>query len=170
MVQYSQQGLPKKISKFVFLYVIYLCIIWTFDYLYAPWLAIRYRQFVFFPLYFSLFAVSLVGLYLYNFFNEDMFFKEKIKKWLAGKGKWKITKWVKTKINSSPKVTFAVIAIWWSPLHAYVYFRDENENDIYTTSKLMGIGSFYCAFFWGVVANMIILLWELGKKVYQLLI
>ena len=115
------------------MYGIYLCVIWTFDYLYAPWLAIKYKQFVFFPLYVSLFIISLAGLYMYNFFNEDMFFKKKIVQWLAEKGKWKITQWVKTKINSSPKVTFAVIAIWWSPLHSYVYFRDEDEKNIYTT-------------------------------------
>jgi hypothetical protein len=67
-------------------------------------------------------------------------------------------------------VTFAVIAIWWSPLHSYVYFRDEDENDAYKTLKSMGVGSFYCALFWGVIANMLILLWELGKKLYQLFI
>lgn len=158
----------RRISKYIFMYGIYLCVIWTFDYLYAPWLAIKYKQFVFFPLYVSLFIISLAGLYMYNFFNEDMFFKKKIVQWLAEKGKWKITQWVKTKINSSPKVTFAVIAIWWSPLHSYVYFRDEDEKNIYTTLKSIGVGSFYCALFWGVIANMLILLWELGKKVYQL--
>jgi hypothetical protein len=158
----------KRISKYIFIYGIYIFIIWTFDYLYAPWLAIKYKQFVFFPLYFSLFIVSLVGLYIYNFFNEDMFFREKIKKWLAEKGKWKITHWIKTKINSSPQVTFAIIATWWSPLHAYVYFRDEDEKNILAIMKSLGLGSFYCSLFWGVIANLLLLLWELGKKIYQL--
>jgi len=156
----------KKISKYIFMYGIYLCVIWTFDYLYAPWLAIKYKQFVFFPLFLSLFVISLAGLYMYNFFNEDMFFKENIKKWLAEKGRWKITQWIKTKINARPGVTFAVIAIWWSPLHSYVYFRNEDEHHAGETLKSMCVGSFYCAFFWGVIANIIILLWELGKSAY----
>lgn len=142
--------------------------VWVFDYLYMPWLAIRFRYLTFFPLYISLLAVCLAGLIFYDSFKEDIFFKEKIKKWLAKEGKYKITKKLKHLINSNPNVTFAAIATWWSPLHAYIYFREGDKNHFGEIVRLFSKGSFYCSFFWGVIAFILSALWDLGKLIIKL--
>jgi len=160
-----KQAGTKKVSKYMFMYGLYLSIIITFDWFWMPWLAIKFRYFTFFPLYVSLFVVCLLGLFLYDSFKEDIFFKEKIKEWLAEEGKYKFTRALKKKINSSPQATFAAIATWWSPLHAYIYFREGDENHFREIMKLYGKGSFYCAFFWGVIVFILSALWDLGKLI-----
>jgi hypothetical protein len=159
---------PRKVSKFISMYGLYIGIVWTFDYAYMPWLAIKFRYLTFFPLYFSLFAVCSMGLFLYEFFNEDMFFKEKLQEWLSKDGKYKFTRVLKKKINSNPNMTFAAIATWWSPLHAYIYFRKGEENHFWNVITLFGKGSFYCAFFWGVIAFILSALWDLTKLIIKL--
>jgi len=158
----------RKVSKFVAMYGVYLGIIWAFDYIYMPWLAIKFRYLTFFPLYVSLFVVCLLGLLVYEFFDEDMFFKEKIRGWLAKEGKHRFTRTLKKKINSSPQLTFAVIASWWSPLHAYIYFREGKKNHFWKAVKTLGKGSFYCAFFWGVIVSILSALWDLTKLIIRL--
>jgi len=151
------------ISKFVSMYGLYLFIVLTFDFIYMPWLAIRFKYFAIFPLYISLFIVSLVGLLIYEFFKEDMFFSEKIRVWLLKEGKYWTTKALKRFMNSNPKIMFAAIAIWWSPLHAYIFFREGSKNDLCTVLKSIGRGSLYCALFWGVAIDVLVALWYLGK-------
>lgn len=158
----------KKVSKYIFMYGLYLLIVWTFDYFYMPWLGIKFRYLTFFPLYFSLFVVCLLILPLYDSFKEDILFKENIKKWLADEGKNKFTRWIKAKINSSPQATFAVIATWWSPLHAYIYFREKEKNHFWEIMRLYSKGSFYCAFFWGAIVFILSALWDLGKLFIKL--
>jgi hypothetical protein len=158
----------KKVSKYVFMYGLYLLIVWVFDYLYMPWLAIKFRYYTFFPLYFSLFFVCLLGLLLYDSFKEDIFFKENIKEWLANKERNKFTQWIKARVNSSPRATFSAIATWWSPLHAYIYFRKEEKNHFWEVMKVFSRGAFYCAFFWGVIVFILSALWDLGKLFIKL--
>lgn len=155
-------------SKYIFIYGLYLLIVWMFDYLYMPWLGIKFRYLAFFPLYFSLFIICLLGLLLYDSFKEDIFFRENIKEWLADEGKNTFTRWIKSKINSSPRVTFAAIATWWSPLHAYIYFRQDEKKHFWEVMKLFGRGTFYCAFFWGGIVLVISALWDLGKLLMKL--
>ena len=158
----------RRIAKYVYMYGLYLLIVWTFEYFWMPWLAIKFKYFTFFPLYLSLFVVCLLGLFLYDSFKEDIFFKEDIKKWLAEEGKYKFTRWIKRKINSSPQATFAAISTWWSPLHAYIYFREEEKNHFKEVIRLYGKGSFYCAFFWGIIVFILSALWDLGKLIIKL--
>lgn len=150
------------------MYGIYLCLVWAFDYLYMPWLAIRFRYLTFFPLYISLLVVCFVGLVIYDFLKEDIFFKKKIREWLAKDGKYKLTRKIKHLINSNPNLTFAAIATWWSPLHAYIYFREGEKNHFWEIVQLFGKGSFHCAFFWGFVAFVLSGLWDLGKLIIKL--
>jgi len=158
----------KKISKYVIMYMVYLSIVLSFDWVYMPWLAIKFRYWTFFPLYFSLFIVCLLSLFIYDFFNEDMFFKEKIQEWFARESKYKFTRVLKRKIISNPRAIFVAIAIWWSPLHAYIYFREGNKNYFSKVVKTLGKGSLYCAFFWSVIVGALIALWDLVKLMIKL--
>ena len=72
----------KRVSKFGALYALYLSIVWIFDYVYYPWLTLKFRYLVFLPLYVSVFLVSWGGYYLYRYFQEDVFFAERINNWL----------------------------------------------------------------------------------------
>lgn len=153
----------KRFLKFVVIYGLYLAIVLSFDYLYIPWLAIKFRYLTFFPLYVSLFFVCLLGLGLYEFFKEDIFFKEKITVWLSEKGKYVFTRWLKKIINGNPRFKFSAIAIWWSPLHAYIFFRKDSKNRFGEVIKMLGLGAFHCAFFWSVIVYILVALWDLGE-------
>jgi len=153
----------KRASKFSAVYALYVSIIWLFDYVYYPWLILRFRYWVFVPLFLSVFLVSWGGYYLYSYFQEDVFLTEQINNWLRRPGGWPLVSKSKALIVDNPGWTFAAIAAWWSPLHAYVFSRRDETFDLGSFVRAIAKGSFVCAFFWGVVAESVLLLWRLGK-------
>lgn len=105
--------------------------------------------------------ISWIGLFVYRFFREDIFLLEKINKWLGEDGDYKVTKTLKRKVNENSRFTFAAIATWWSPLHAYLFFKKDNKDNIAEYLKAFGLGSLYCALFWGIVIDILVLIWDL---------
>lgn len=154
---------PKKRRKFLLMYSLYFSIVGSFDYLYMPWLAIRFKYLTFFPLAISLFVVCILGLFLYEFFQEDMFLKEKILSWINEDSKIKLLSKLKCKIRGNPRVMFVVIAMWWSPLHAYIFFRKEDSRVWSEVFEKISKGSLYCAIFWSLVIDVFVALWDFGK-------
>ena len=144
-------------------YALYLAIIWMFDYVYYPWLTIKFRHLMFFALYPSIFLVSWGGFYLYEYFQEDVFFTEKINTWLEKSGSQGIGRKFKSLVANNPWCVFAAISTWWSPLHAYVFFRRDKDFSLSSLVKALAKGSFICAFFWGIVAESFLLLWGLFR-------
>jgi hypothetical protein len=159
----------KKILKLGFIYILYLAIVWAFDYFYMPWLAYRFGYFAMFPLYLSLFAVSWFGLFLYRFFRENIFFLEEIREWLARDSRFRILDFFKKKAYENPRLRYILISTVWSPLHSYLFFKHGDIDNAVEVAKSFAIGSLYCAFFWGVVIDIVILLWDLLKSVFWLL-
>jgi hypothetical protein len=153
----------KRISKFSLAYVLYVGIVWLFDYVYTPWLAIKFRYLMIFPLYVSIFLVSWLGYYLYEYFREDVFFINKINKWLEREDSHGIRGRLHNLIRRNPKSVFAAIATWWSPLHAYIFFRREGPCTLRSLLKNLAKGSLICALFWGVVIESCIFLWGLAR-------
>jgi hypothetical protein len=149
----------KTVSRFGGAYSLYLGIVFLFDYVYYPWLAIRFKHLMVLPLYVSIFLVSWGGYYLYEFFQEDVFFTERIHAWLGKPGTTKIWSKLKQLIVGNPRGVFAAISAWWSPLHAYVFFRRGKAFELPAFLKTLALGSLVCALFWGVVAEFIILAW-----------
>jgi hypothetical protein len=122
------------------------------------------------PLFFSLFAISWLGLLLYRFFREDVFFMEKINAWLSkDNSKFRIIRAIKKKISENPRFIFAAISIEWSPLHSYLFFKRDEQDNVLDVAKSFALGSLYCAFFWGVVIDIAVLLWDLVKLLWGLL-
>jgi len=155
----------KRASKFSMAYALYLAIVWMFDYVYYPWLTIKFRHLMFFALYPSIFLVSWGGFYLYEYFQEDVFFTEKINTWLGKSGTHGIGTKLRNLIANNPLCVFAAISTWWSPLHAYVFFRRDKTSSLSSLVKALAKGSFICAFFWGVVAESVLLLWGLFRLI-----
>lgn len=153
----------ERFRKFGAAYGLVLAIIWTFDYLYMPWLGITFKYLTIIPLFFSLLLVCWVGLYLYDYLKEDVFFIGKIKPWLEAKSSWKLIDKIKQKIRQSPKATFVFISAFWSPLHGYLFFRTEDKYKSNAFIKI-GEGSIYCAIFWGIVVSMLVFIWEFIRK------
>ncbi|MFA4817497.1 MAG: hypothetical protein WC608_02085 [Parcubacteria group bacterium] len=152
----------KRFTKYGFFYALYVAIVVGFDWLYMPWLAIKFRYFAIVPLYFSLFIVSWLGLLLYRSFKEDMLFMEKINAWLNNEGDGDtLSSRIKAMVRGNPKKTFAAISTWWSPIHGYLYFKKDKQDKFWETSKKFAVGSFYCALFWGVVIDILIFLWDM---------
>jgi len=150
----------KKASKFGFVYALYLAIVWAFDYVYMPWLAIKFHYAAVFPLYISVLAVSLLGLLLYRFFRENVFFLEEIVRWLNKKGESGWLNVTKGKIVRNPKLTFAVISAWWSPLHGYLFFKRDETDHYQEVLKVFSLGSLYCALFWGIIIGILVFIWK----------
>lgn len=152
----------KRISKYGFFYALYVAIVVTFDYIYMPWLAIKFRYFTIVPLYFSLYAVSWLGLLLYRSFKEDMLFMERITAWLNNEDSGSVlSSKIKEKIRGNPKKTFIAISAWWSPIHAYLYFKRDKRDGFWEASRTFAIGSFYCTLFWGVIIDALIFFWDM---------
>ncbi len=157
----------KRASKFSAIYALYISIVWLFDYVYYPWLILKFRYLVFPPLYVSVFLVSWGGYYLYDYFQEDVFFSEQINGWLRRPGGWAPARKSKAIILNNPRLTFAALAAWWSPLHAYVFSRRDESFEFSSFVKAIAKGSLICALFWSVVAGSGLLLWELVKWVVR---
>jgi hypothetical protein len=153
----------KRASRFGGAYALYLAIVWLFDYIYFPWLTIKFHSLVYVPLFLSVFLVSWGGYYLYEYFQEDVFFTEKINGWLARPGTGRIRGKLKRLIASNPRCTFAAISTWWSPLHAYVFFRRDETFEFTSFIKALATGSFFCAVFWGTVGESFLISWHLFR-------
>lgn len=153
----------KKVTRFSGVYLLYLTIVWAFDYVYYPWLALRFHSLLFLPLYPSIFLVSWGGHYLYEYFREDVFFIERINGWLKESSSQGLKGKLKGAIRKRPGYVFAVIATWWSPLHAYIFFRKDQSREPVSLVKSLAAGSLVCAVFWGIVAESVLLLWGLGR-------
>lgn len=153
----------RRVSKFGAVYSLYLAIVWIFDYVYFPWLTIKFRFLVFIPLYLSIFLVCWGGYYLYEYFKEDVLLTDRIKAWLNEPGKGKIRARIKLSIVSNPGFTFAAIATWWSPLHAYLFFRRDKTFHLASLIKSLAKGSLFCAAFWGIIGESILFLWDVVK-------
>jgi hypothetical protein len=153
----------KRVSKFGGVYALYLAIVWLFDYVYFPVLTIRFHARVYLPLYISVFAVSWGGYYLYDYFKEDVFFTERINEWLERPeaGGWR--KRLKSLIVNNPRLTFAAISTWWSPLHAYVFFRRNKTFEFAPFIKALAAGSLFCAVFWGTVGESFVISWHIVR-------
>ncbi len=150
----------KRASKLGGVYALYLAIVWAFDYVYFPWLTIKFHALVFVPLYLSLFLVSWMGYYLYDFFQQEVLVTEHIHEWLRRPESGGLRSRLKAAVVRNPGATFAAIATWWSPLHAYLFFRRGEAFRLPAFLKEIAKGSFFCAFFWSVVGESCLLSWH----------
>ncbi|TAM81458.1 MAG: hypothetical protein EPN47_11915 [Acidobacteria bacterium] len=160
-------GPLKRASKFGAVYLLYLSIIWLFDYVYFPWLTIRFRYLVFFPLFPSIFLASWGGYYLYRHFQEDVFFADKIYHWLERPGTGGLRGKIRSVVLNRPACVFAAVSTWWSPLHAYVFLNRDQEFRLFSFLKLLAIGSLFCALFWGFVGDSLIFSYSLLKAILR---
>lgn len=160
-------GPLKRASKFGAVYLLYVSIIWLFDYVYFPWLTLRFRYLVVFPLFPSIFAASWGGYYLYRFFQEDVFFTDRVHQWLDRPGSGGVRGKVRSVILNKPAYVFAAVATWWSPLHAYIFFRKEQEFRLPSFLKALTLGSLCCALFWGMVGDSLIFSYHLMKAILR---
>ncbi len=152
-----------KLPKFAAVYSMALSVIWLFDYGLMIWLASTFGYFMVFPLCPALFLICWGGLYLYDFFNEDVFFIGTIQRHLEKDGRYPVYNRIKSSIRTSYRLTFIIISIWWSPLHAYLFFRqhgDTSKNAI----KTIAVGSLFCAVFWGLFVDLFLLIWNVVKS------
>ena len=157
----------RRVSKFGGVYALYLLIVWLFDYVYYPWLTLRFHALVFFPLFVSIFLVSWGGFYLYEYFQEDVFFTERINAWISREGSRGIRESIKQWILGNPRCTFAAISTWWSPLHAYIFFRRDKTFRFLPFIKALAAGSLFCSFFWGLVGESFILSWHIVRNLFR---
>ncbi len=157
----------KRASKFGAVYLLYVSIIWLFDYVYFPWLTIKFRYLVFFPLFPSIFVASWGGYYLYQYFQQDVFLTDKVNDWLERPGTGGRRAKLRSLILNKPAYVFAVVATWWSPLHAYIFFRKNQDFRLSSFLKALAIGSLCCALFWGVIGDSFIFSYSLVKAILR---
>jgi hypothetical protein len=160
-------GPLKRASKFGAVYLLYLTIIWLFDYVYFPWLTLKFRYLVFFPLFLSIFVASWGGYYLYRHFQEDVFFTDKIHHWLERPGAGGLRGKLRSAVLNRPACVFAAVATWWSPLHAYIFLSKDQEFQLLSFLKSLTVGSLFCALFWGFVGDSLIFSYSLLKAIFH---
>ena len=160
-------GPLKRASKFGAVYLLYLSIIWLFDYIYFPWLTLKFRYLVFFPLFPSIFVASWAGYYLYQHFQQDVFFTDKIHHWLELPGAGGLRGKIRSVVQNRPAYVFAAVATWWSPLHAYIFLRKDQDFRLLQFLKSLFVGSLLCALFWGLIGDSVIFSYGLMKAVLR---
>ena len=158
-------GPLKRASKFGAVYLLYLGIIWLFYYFYFPWLTLRFRYLVFFPLFPSIFLASWGGYYLYRHFQEDVFFTDKIHHWLDRPGTGGLRGKIRSAILNRPACVFAAVATWWSPLHAYIFLSKDQDFRYLSFFKSLTMGSLLCALFWGLIGDSFIFSYSLLRTI-----
>jgi hypothetical protein len=160
-------GPLKRASKFGVVYLLYLSIIWLFDYVYFPWLTLKFRYLVFFPLFPSIFAASWGGYYLYRHFHEDVFFTDKIHHWLEQPGAAGLRGKLRSMVVNRPACVFVAVATWWSPLHAYIFLSKDQDFRLLSFLRSLTIGSLLCALFWGLIGDSFIFSYSLLKAILR---
>src|SRR5574340_1575601 len=160
-------GPLKRASRFGAVYLLYLSIIWLFDYVYFPWLTIRFRYLVFFPLFPSIFLASWGGYYVYRHFQVDVFFASKIHHWLDRQGTDGLRGKIRSVVLNRPTCVFAAVATWWSPLHAYIFLSKDQEFRLFSFLKLLAVGSLISALFWSIVGDSLIFSYSLLKAILR---
>ena len=159
------QHIVTKISKFGFLYLIAAGIYYVFDFIYMPWLAIRFGYKLFFPLYPSMLFANFAGVYAYDYFKEDVLFIELGKNWLTNDSGKLIT--IKNMFRKNKWLTFVTLSIWPSPIASYLFFRKTTNDSPWTKLRVIGVGSIFCTAFWGGGLSILIVLVQSVVRLYN---
>jgi len=158
----------KKLLKFGLAYTIVVYGIYIFDYIYMTWLAVKFGYWMFIPLFPSVFFACWAGIYIYDFFNEDVLLVAMCNTWLEKKSRSKLITSVKEFINNNPHRVFVFMSTIESPFHAYLLQRKDKEKRVNELLGYMGEGSLYCAIFysiiWPILLKSVILIWNIMKN------
>jgi hypothetical protein len=106
----------KTLIKVSSVYVFYVLVAWIFDYLYIPWLGIRYQYFAIIPLFLSLFLVSIFGLILVKFSKEDVLLVGKINRWLSRESSAKFIYSLRARLQAHAKLQLIETLGFWRVL------------------------------------------------------
>ena len=148
--------LTKKPLRFAFVYALVVVIYYVFDYLYMPWLAYWFGYWLFFPLYLSIVVANFLGVFLYDYFGEDIFFIELGKNWLKEDGRRFRT--VKSVIRNSGRLTFVILSIYPSPIDGYLFIRKDAKDRGWRAFRVIAVGSIFCTAVFGGVLSLAVLL------------
>ena len=69
-------------------------------------------------------------------------------------------------MKANPKIAFAVISLE-NPLQAYIYYRQRDSVVLKEAINLIGLGSLYCAVFWGVIIDIAVVIWNLTISMFN---
>jgi len=185
-------------------YLLSVSVAVLFDWIYMPWLAVKFPYLAVVPLYFSLFSISIIGILVVKCSKRDVLMVGAMDRWLNRDSSVEILlkiegrikrsmfaqrfnfKWVcfvvnpirniflflfkefvsvvnllKRKAIKNPKLKFVLISIWWGPLHSFLFFEKEFGMSVKSVLKSFLEGSFYCAVFWGLVIDVLVVLWNI---------
>ncbi len=151
-------------SRFIFAWMLAVGGYYAFDFIYMPYLAIKFGYFMVFPLFLSIFLVCWIGVYTYDLLDRDAYFIEHLSAWLVKPSENPTISKIKELVNKNQKNVFVAISIWYSPLHAYIYFRESAKDKKVKMVSSLAMGSLYCSLFWGIIIDLIMLAWEKVSK------
>lgn len=137
----------KKAGKFIVAYYFVVAVYYLFDFVYMPWLTLKFGYLVFLPLYPSILVANFLGLYAYDYFDEDVFFLEIGRNWIENSDS-KLES-VKKILRKSKKLIFVSLSIWPSPIAGYLFFRKKKNEPTLKILGIMATGSIFCTAFWG---------------------
>lgn len=144
--------------KFAAAYVLATVIYLLFDYVYMPWLAIRFEFWMVLPLYPSILIANFLGLFIYDWFQEDILFIELGRNWIDSEGEQFMT--LKEFLRRSAKFSFVALSIWPSPIAGYLLLRNGVDESRWQAFKIIALGSIPCAMVWSGVAGLVVFLFR----------
>lgn len=156
--------LKRKGRRFVLAYLVCSGVFFLFEWIYMPWLTVKFGYWMFVPLFPSIVVANFLGVYLYDFLGEDILFMEFGSSWINEVG-GKMEP-LKKRIRNSKKLIFIGLSIWPSPIAGYLFFRDEIGRSKPATFKAIVAGSIPCTIVWG---GLLALAWLVIVQTIQLL-
>lgn len=133
-------------------YAIAVVIYYVFDFLYMPWLVGKFEYGVFLPLGVSILIINFLGVYAYDYFNEDVLFIELGKNWIKD-GELGVAKKIAIAGERFPKmadvISFIALSIFPSPIAGYIAFRERIGNGQFKRLIVLAVGSVPCTLVWG---------------------
>lgn len=97
---------------------------------------------------------NFVGVYVYDYFKEDVLFIQLGKNWLNGESS-KFSA-LRNFVAKKRIFIFIVISIWPSPIASYLLLRDNNKESPWKILLVIAVGSVFCtAFWWGGISMIL---------------
>lgn len=156
------QKLKQKGRKFVVAYLLCAGVYALFEWVYMPWLTVKFGIWMFVPLYPSILFANFLGLYLYDWLGEDVLFMEFGSSWIEEEGGR--FEPMKNYLRKSRKKIFVALSIWPSPIASYLFFRKEKKEAVAKVFQNIALGSVFCTLVWGGVCS---LLWVVVTQIIQ---
>jgi hypothetical protein len=102
-------------------------------------------------MYISILVINIVGVYVYDYFKEDVFFMDFANNYIQSSNGL-ISRFLRDKCKTHPKassiVTFVALSTFPCPLTGYLFLKGAGNRSFCNTAVIIAIGAIPCTIVW----------------------